>query len=55
MIDSMREITLPKKYVHRDNTFEKMVGIRIERENASEKMVGIRMERERERTPPRRW
>jgi len=51
MIDLMREITLPKKYVHKDNTFEKMIGIRIERKNASEKMVGI----ERERTPPRRW
>jgi len=32
MINSMREITLPKKYAHRDNTFEKMVGIRMERE-----------------------
>jgi len=56
----MREITLPKKYVHRDNIFEKMVC--VEREN--EKMVGIEREKERkddrythgerEKTPPRR-
>jgi len=32
----MREITLPKKYAHRDNTFEKMVGIRIKRERIRE-------------------
>jgi len=51
----MREITSPKRYAHRerDNTSEKMVGIRIERENASEKMVGI--EKEREKTHLRRY
>jgi len=33
MINSMREITLPKKCVHRGNAFEKTVGIERERED----------------------